>query len=303
MRALIYIMTPILILTIILASRFVTWDKLKGVDNKAVKHLTYGTQLLREGKTYQAIAALTRAIEIEPKYAEAYINRGRVYYYLALYKEAITDYTQTLSLKQYAVDAYASRGDVYHSLNDVPRAIDDYTASLEKRKNALVMAKRAKCYLETGKTDEAINDYSYVIKHRPTAIAYYNRGRAYHNKFLFSGKMTELLKHALTDFDKAIEMQPYFAIAYLNRSEIHGYLEQQKLKESDYLQAIDLLTDAIQNWENDPHELIPIYLWRAVAYKKKNQIVKAENDINKIYELYAQFFLNKIWISDILLKQ
>ena len=300
MRALIYIMTPVLILTIFLASRFVTWEKLKGIDSNALKHLTAGTQFLRKGKNYQAITALTQAIAIEPKYAEAYVKRGLAYYQLARYKDAIADYTQTLSLNQYSADAYASRGDAYRSLGDVTRAIADYTASLNKRKNAWIMSKRAEVYLETGKIGEAIKDYFYIVKHRPSAIAFYNRGRAYYEQFLLSGNQNEVLKLALADFDKAIEMQPSFAIAYLNRGNIYAHLGQQKSKEGDYLQAISLLTDAIQNWQNEAHELIPIYLWRAVAHEKNNHTNKAVNDIEKVYELFAQFYLKKIRISDIL---
>lgn len=300
MRALIYIMTPVLILTFIFASRFVTWDKLKGVDKAALKHLTHGTQLLRNGKSHKAISALTQAIEIEPKYAEAYIKRGLAYYYLAYYKEAIADYNQTLSLNEYSADAYASRGDAYLALGDQTQAINDYTASLKKRKNALVMSKRAKVYLKTSKISAAIDDYSDIVKHRPSAIAYYNRGRAYYQKFLLSDQQNETLKLALTDFDKAIELQPSFAIAYLMRGDVHKDLGQQTSKESDYSHAIALLTDAIQNWENEAHELIPIYLWRAVAYEKGNYVEKAVNDIKKVYELYVQFYLKKIRISDIL---
>ena len=300
MRALIYIMTPVLILTIILASRFVSWERLKGFDSNADKHLTDGTQLLGKGEFYRSIVELTRAIEIEPKYAEAYINRGRAYYYLAQYKDAIADYTQTISLNQYIADAYASRGDVYRALNDIPRAIDDYTESLKARKNALVLSKRAKCYLLSGKPDEAIRDYTDIVKHRPTAIAYNNRGIAYHKKYLLSDKNDELQKHALADFDKAIEMQPHFAIAYLNRSDIHGDLEQQNLKDADLTKSIELLTEAIDNWENEQYELIPIYLWRAVALKKNNQIDKARNDVKRIYVLFSQFFLNNIKNFDIL---
>lgn len=293
-------MTPILILTIILASRFVSWERLKGFDSDADKYLTHGTRLLGKGEFYRSISELTRAIEIEPKYAEAYINRGRAYYYLARYPEAIADYTQTISLKQYTADAYASRGDVYRTINDVSRAIDDYTTSLEKRKNALVLSKRAKCYLETGKPDEAIRDYSDIVKHRPTAIAYNNRGRAYHIKFLSAEKKNDLLKHALEDYDKAIELQPQFAIAYLNRSDIYKDLGQENQKASDNLRAIDLLTEAIENWENDVHELIPIYLWRSVAFHKNNQIDKAQNDVKGIYVLFIQFYLNNIGNFDIL---
>ena len=300
MRALIYIMTPVLILTFLFASRFVTWEKLKGIDGEAVQHLTNGTQLLKKGKRYQAIDALTRAIEIEPKYADAYFNRGWAYYQLARYKEAIADYTRTISLKQYTADAYASRGDAYRALNNMQNAITDYTASLKRSKNASVLTKRAKGYLDTGKFNDAISDYSYVVQHRPTAIAYYNRGSAYYEMFLLSDEKQNTLKLALDDLNKSIEKQPLFAIAYLHRGDIHGQLAQQKSQEADYSQAIVLLTEAIQNWKDDAYGLIPILLWRAVAYKKNNHADKAQNDIKRVYELVAQFYLKKIKISDIL---
>ena len=300
MRALFYIMTPILILTVILASRFVTWDKLKGVDKNAATYLTNSTQLLRQEKIYEAITELTQAIEIEPKYAEAYINRGLAYYHLAHYKEAIADFTQTISLKQYTTDAYARRGDVYLALNEVPHAITDYTASLNRSKNAGVLSKRGRCFLETGNYDGAISDFSDVVQHLPTAIAYYNRGRSYYEKHIYSDKKTETLKLALDDFNKSIEMQPMYAIAYLSRGDVYGYLEQSIAQESDYSQATTLLTAAILNWDNESHGLIPILLWRAVAYKKGNQMNKAENDVERIYHIFAEFYLKKIRKSDIL---
>ena len=251
MRALFYIMTPILILTVILASRFVTWDKLKGININAAEHLTNGTQLLKKGKFYQSITVLSHAIEIEPKYAEAFINRGLAYYHLGHYNESIADYTQTITLKQYMADAYASRGDVYHTLNDVSNAISDYTASIKRSKNASVLLRRGRCYLDTGNFKDAISDYSDIVNHRPTAVAYYNRGRAYYEKHLHSDKDKATLELALYDFNKSIEMQPKFAIAYLSRGDIQGYLEQHQSQKSDYMQAAALLTEAIQNWGND----------------------------------------------------
>lgn len=293
-------MTPILILTVILASRFVTWDKLKGVDKNAANHLTNGTQLLKNGKLYQAITLLTQAIEIEPNYAEAYINRGLAHYHLAQYNEAVADFTQTITLKQYTADAYASRGDVYRTLNDVSNAISDYTASIKRSKNAGVLSKRGRCYLDTGNFDDAISDYSEIVKHRPTAIAFYNRGRAYYERHLHTDKKIETLELALGDFNKSIEMQPKFAIAYLSRGDVHGYLEQNQSQKSDYTHAVSLLTDAIRHWHNDKHALIPILLWRAMAYEKENDINEAKDDVERVYQLFAEFYLKEIDVSDIL---
>lgn len=300
MRTLIYIMTPVLILTFLFASRFVSWDRLRNVDTEAVKHLNDGTQFIRKGKYYQAITELTQAIEIEPRYAQAYILRGRANYHLTRYKEAIDDYTKTLSFKRYIADAHASRGDVYHALDDIPQAITDYTASIKKRKNALVMSKRAQSFLETGQLDEALADYNYIIKRRPSAIAYYNRGRAYYQEFLRLHEAEETLKLALSDFDKAIELAPQFAIAYLSRGDVYNHLGQQQSKNEDYAKAIDLLTDAIENWQKNADGLPTIYLWRAVAYKKQDYVQAAETDLKKVYNLYTQFFLKKLSVSDIL---
>lgn len=300
MRALIYIMTPVLILTVIIAIRFVTWEELKGVDKQAFQHLTNGTQFLRNGKNRQAISSFTKAIEIEPRYAEAYIKRGFAYYQLTHYQKAIADYTHTLNLKRFTADAYAGRGDIYLALSDPQRALADYTASLAERKNASVMLKRARIYFDTGRMDEAIKEYTYVIKRRPTALAYYNRGRVYQAKSLLSNHKDDLLIQALADFDKAINIQQHFAIAYLSRGDIHSQLGQKYLKESDYKQTVNLLTDAIQNWQQEMHQLIPIYMWRAVAYHRQKNNIQSEKDIVRCYELIFQFYLKKVRISYIL---
>ena len=99
--------------------------------------------------------AFTRAIEIEPRYAEAYVKRGLAYYRSAQYETAIADYTQTLKLKRYQADAYASRGDAYRASADTHRAIEDYSASLKKRWNAVVMQKRAETYFKKGRRSKS----------------------------------------------------------------------------------------------------------------------------------------------------
>ena len=302
MRALIYIMTPVLILTFVVASRYVTWDKLKGVDreSKAFKHLTDAAQYLQDEERHKAIEASTQAINDDPSYAEAYIQRGLIYFQLQRYKEAIADYTQTISLNRYSADAYAGRGDAYRAQNNLTKALEDYTASLKTRRSAQIFTKRAKCYIESGRIDAAIDDYSYIIKRRPTAIAYYNRGKAYYKKYLLSKNDEEIANLAIEDFDKSVEIQPLFALSFYHRGDMYGYLGQLNLKEKDYVHTIDLLSDALTDWDDDPYLQIPILLWRSVAYKKRNLTENAQNDIVKIYELYTQYYLKKLLISDIL---
>ena len=244
MRPLIYIMTPLLILTILLASRFVTWDAIKGVDRQAERYVQEGTVSLRSWKLPQAINAFTRAIEIEPRYAEAYVKRGLAYYRSGQYETAIADYNETLKLKRYQADAYASRGDAYQSLGDLQRAIEDYSASLKRRRSTDVIQKRAESYFKHGDVQKALDDYDALIHRKPTAMAYYGRGNVY-LQLAIRGHENRL-KLALSDLDQAIALEPRFARAYICRAQAHTKFGDQTLANRDYNYAIGLLTDAIQ---------------------------------------------------------
>ena len=244
MRPLIYIMTPVLILTIFLASRFVTWDAIKGMDRQAQLSVQEGTASLRSWKLPQAIQAFTRAIEIEPRYAEAFVKRGLAYYRSAQYETAIADYTQTLKLKRYQADAHASRGDAYRALADTHHAIEDYSASLKKRWNAAVMQKRAETYFKQGNVQKALADYDDLIKRKPTAIAYYGRGNVYLQLSIRGSE--DRLKLALADMDQAIALEPRFASAYISRAQVHTHLGDHTLVSRDYRHANRLLIEALQ---------------------------------------------------------
>jgi tetratricopeptide (TPR) repeat protein len=58
-----------------------------------------GTKYLRQGRLQDAIAALTRAIDLKPDFAEAYINRGLAYYMNENYPEAEEDFLAVLKIR------------------------------------------------------------------------------------------------------------------------------------------------------------------------------------------------------------
>ena len=298
MRPLIYIMTPVLILTIILASRFVTWDAIKGAKPQAQADVREGTVSLRTWKIPQAIAAFTRAIETEPKYAEAYVKRGLAHYRAGQYKAAISDYTRTLDLNRYHADVYASRGDAYRALGNIQQALADYSASLEKRWNARVMRRRAETYFEQGTIHNAFADYSTVIKRQPSAVAYYARGNAYLR--LSTESEEDRLRLALADLNQAIGLEERFAGAYINRAQVHAGLGEQASADADYRNAVELFTETIRTWRGEPNALTPVYLWRAFAHQKLGEVDKAETDVYEVYKRVFSFFLKKVGNCDIL---
>ncbi len=292
MRPLIYIMTPVLILTILLASRFVTWDAIKGENPQAQEYVQKGTLSLRTWKIPQAIAAFTQAVEIEPRYAEAYVKRGLAYYRAGDYKTAIADYTQTLELKRYQADAYASRGDAYRALDDAQQAIADYTASVKKRWSPRVMRKRAQTHLEHGDPQNALADYDTVIKRQPSAVTYYFRGNTHFQLFTQGDK--DRLKLALADLDRAIALEPRFARAYMSRGLIHEHSRAHTSAIADYTHALELLTETIQTWQGDPNALIQAHYWRALIYQKLGEVAKVEKEIHEANRRIFSFFVEKL---------
>ena len=292
MRPLIYVMTPVLILTILLAARFVTWDAIKGENEQAQAAVQEGTAALRTWKLPQAIAAFTRAIEIEPRYAEAHVKRGLAYYRSTQYEAAITDYTQTLGLNRYHADAYASRGDAYRALGDTQRAIEDYSASLKRRWNVSVVQKRAETYLTEGNVQKALTDYDTLIKRQPTATAHHTRGNVY-LQLAIQGDNSRLT-FALADLNQAVALEPRFANAYISRAQTYTHLGEQTSATRDYKHAIKLLSNTIQTRQGEANALMLAHYWRAFAHQKLGEVDKAKKDMNEMHQRVLSFFLEKI---------
>jgi len=86
----------------------------------------FGIKQYQKAKEYHSMA-----IEINPKYAFAYYNRGLAERQLEEYKGAVDDYTKAIEINPKYADAYYKRGIAKKDLNDFKGAIDDYTKAIE----------------------------------------------------------------------------------------------------------------------------------------------------------------------------
>ena len=75
---------------------------------------------------YGAIADYTKAIELEPNYADAYYNRGNSKRKLKDYYGAIADYTKAIELDPNYSNAYSNRGINKENLGDLNGACADW---------------------------------------------------------------------------------------------------------------------------------------------------------------------------------
>ena len=87
---------------------------------------------LVEAQDYgQAVEAFTKALKTEPKFTEAYLNRGVAWVLIGKPDRAIDDFTRALEIDPSYVDAYIFRGINWYKKGDCEQAVADYTSAVE----------------------------------------------------------------------------------------------------------------------------------------------------------------------------
>ena len=80
---------------------------------------------VNKGQFDKSISDSTKAIEINPKFAEAHSNRGNAYWGMGQYDKAISDYNKALEINPNFAMAYNNRGFVYFFKKEYEKAWDD----------------------------------------------------------------------------------------------------------------------------------------------------------------------------------
>ena len=106
-----------------------------------------------------AIDAYTRALRLNPKYAEAYINLGNAKGALGQHQAALADYDAALRLNPNFAAAYINRGNAKHALGQHQAALADYDVSVRLDPNfAKAYINRSLVNLGLHQMDEARQD-------------------------------------------------------------------------------------------------------------------------------------------------
>ena len=115
----------------------------------------------------QAIAEYTEAIRIDPKYRDAYFNRGTTYHFGKRdYDRAIADYTQAIQLDPKIADSFSARGVAYFDSKQYDLAITDQTEAIRLDHNSRDAYFRRGVVYRNGKRDSthAVADFTEAIR-------------------------------------------------------------------------------------------------------------------------------------------
>ncbi len=231
------------------------------------------------GNKQKAIDDFNKAIEIDPNYSTAYNNRGFTYFNLGNKKKAVDDFNEAIRIDYKYASAYTNRGLAYSHLGNKGKAIDDLNKAIEVDPSlANAYNSRGNIQYDQGKIREALKDYNQAIRIDPKNIsAHTNRGLFYSSQRKF--------KEAIDDFTEALKINPKFFAAYYNRG--LAYFDQNKFKE-----AIDNFTNAIkkapQNEGINDTILANTYHSRGNARASQGDKLGAIADLEQAAKLYLE---------------
>jgi tetratricopeptide (TPR) repeat protein len=181
-------------------------------------------------KDYQgAVADFTHAIELDPKYAEAYQRRGGSRGWLGDNQGWLDDLNKAISLEPKVAVSYAYRAVAKEYLKDWAGRVSDYEKAValdptnQDYKNKLNSAKSTLQWDTMMATEE---------KSHPQAYALYQNGMTKFRAKDYQG--------AIEDFNGAIKSDPKFAEAYKSRGNAKSWLGDNQGRIEDLTKAIEL---------------------------------------------------------------
>jgi tetratricopeptide (TPR) repeat protein len=101
-----------------------------GTSDEAVKYLESGAEKAAAGELDAAIADYDRALEIEPNYVQALLNRGIAFHDLARYDDAIADADRALQVDPSSAFAHNNKGNSQTALGLHDEAIVSLTEAI-----------------------------------------------------------------------------------------------------------------------------------------------------------------------------
>jgi tetratricopeptide (TPR) repeat protein len=188
----------------------------------------------------EAIASLSRAMEMDPNYSEYYLERGGLHLKCERFAEAERDLRRAIELSPPYAEAWTDLGQCYRAAGRMDEAVAAYDRALDLDPHVgLARVGRAEAMLELGELEAAVADYTLALEREPDqplvlagrAVAHFEAGRP---------------AAALDDLDRAITLAPEVAELYHNRATALRALGRQAAAQRDlehYLQLCPAASD------------------------------------------------------------
>jgi len=142
---------------------------------------TLAATYTKQNKPKDALQHLNKAIELNPKDAAAYVQRGSLWCFSFNDPErARSDYDRAIALDQNNASIYSSRADFFYHIGQYAEELKDRTKATELApQNSVMWANKATTELKLHQDDAALADLTKSIDSKPSYNAYWYRAALY----------------------------------------------------------------------------------------------------------------------------
>ncbi len=268
----------------------------------------------------EAAKNFTEVISIEKDFAEAYNVRGLTFYYMNEYDKAIDDFNKAIELKEDFDEAYIYIANTKYALKDLGGALSNFDTALKlNEKNPEAYFYRGLVRYDEADYDKAVSDltksielhyadlheayywkgwsyrlmddlenavifFSEAIKLLPEEYYYYSRGMTYHDLGVKSKiQNTKYYSEALSDYNKAIELNPDYSACYNSRGSTKYQMKNYYAAIDDYSKAIELKSPEIwYSYANRGSSYLELEKYEE-ARKDYENAIESKNDYDYAY--------------------
>jgi tetratricopeptide (TPR) repeat protein len=241
---------------------------------QTAESLLFSGKKRKEARVYaEALSDFNRAIELSPRYVEAYYQRGDLLQILGRYQEALQDFNKAIELDAEDGMNFYQRGVANTSLQNYQAALFDFNKALELSPDyELAYAERARVYYLLKRYSLALKDCNKAIEiNSDIAEPFAVRGLINLDQAKFDESLRDLMN--------AIAIKP-------KNSQYYTYLGDYYRVKGENDKAIDKYTIAINN---DPGN-VNAYYQRAWLKLKMGHNESALKDAKRVVYLRSRHF-------------
>jgi len=248
-----------------------------------------------------AIEQYTKAVEIDPDYDKAYIQRANAYARLNDYENAATDYDRAIVFNEKEAELYYLSGYAYHRQGKNGIALTKLNNAIEMKRNYLEAYQvRSVVYIEMKRYQEALEDCQKCLRLKEDEKGFHNLAKVYEKLEMYD-EAENAYRSSIRKNRRVIDT--HFALASLlfkrqkyteayqsvtqmlelDPKNLEGLILKSRIlsAQQNYPKAIEELSLASIEYPDEP----VIYMYRGDYYMLMNQAAFSIIDYTKVIEL------------------
>ncbi len=265
------------------------------------QYMKAGEEFARKMSLEDAIDQFTKAIELDPDFDKAYIQRAIAYSKLEDYKKAAQDFDRAIVFNEKDGELYYLSGSCYYQLEEYQIALERYTRAIDLKNNFQeAYQERSVVLMELRRYQEALEDCRKCLKIKEDEKGYFNLAQVYEKLEMYP-ESEEAYRRSIEENPRVIET--HFALAQmlystedysnayasvtqvlqLDPGSLEGILLQSQIlaAQKNYPKAIEVLSMASIEYPDEPR----IFRYRGDYYRALNQAANAIIDYTRAIEL------------------